>query len=47
MDKIIRQISLDLGNLNSQHLRLLLIILSLILFVLGAGAPTTPGGFGG
>jgi hypothetical protein len=35
-----------LARLNGAYIRLLLVLLTLILFVLGAGAPGTGGGFG-
>jgi hypothetical protein len=37
---------LFVGRMNPKHIRLLLAILTLILFVLGAGAPGTGGGIG-
>ena len=36
-----------LGGLNAHQLRYLLVILTLILFVIGAGAPAGGGGYGG
>lgn len=47
MEKSIRQISLNLGKMDQRNIRLVLVILSLILFVIGAGAPATGGGIGG
>jgi hypothetical protein len=35
----IRKLSLLAGGVNQHHVRLILVLLSLILFVLGAGAP--------
>jgi hypothetical protein len=37
-------LSLTLGRLNQRHIRLMLVVLSLALFVLGAGAPADFGG---
>jgi hypothetical protein len=39
MKRTIRDLSLMLGRLNQRHIRLGLAVLSLALFVLGAGAP--------
>jgi hypothetical protein len=47
MDHLIRKYSLNLGQLDNRHVRLILVILSLILFILGAGAPGTGSGVGG
>jgi hypothetical protein len=38
--------TLFLSRINPKHIRLILAILTLILFVLGAGAPGTGGGIG-
>ena len=38
--------TLFVGRINQKHIRLLLAILTLILFVLGSGAPGTGGGIG-
>ena len=46
MDYKISQLKLGLARLDSRHVRLALVILSLTLFVLGAGAPETPGDWG-
>ena len=44
MKRTIRNLSLTLGQLDNRHVRLGLVVLSLSLFVLGAGAPTDGGG---
>ena len=46
MKNKLNDLSLIFGRLNQNHIRLLLAILTLILFVLGAGAPGTGGGPG-
>jgi hypothetical protein len=47
MDHFTSKLSLNLGQLDNRHVRLILVILSLILFILGAGAPGTGSGVGG
>jgi len=47
MDIIIRSLKTNLAWLDASKIKLVLIVVTLILFVLGAGAPGTPGGFGG
>jgi hypothetical protein len=47
MEDTLRKLGLNLAKLDSNQIRLIIVLLSLILFVLGAGAPDTPGGFGG
>ncbi len=47
MQNSIRAITMTIGRLNVRHLRLLMIILSLVMFVIGAGAPGDHGGWGG
>jgi hypothetical protein len=47
MDHFTSKLSLNLGKLDNRHVRLILVILSLILFILGAGAPGTGSGVGG
>jgi hypothetical protein len=44
MKRTVRNLSLTLGQLDSRHVRLGLVVLSLVLFVLGAGAPVAGGG---
>ncbi len=39
MNYKLQQLKLGLARVNSQHVKLAMIILSLVLFVLGAGAP--------
>jgi hypothetical protein len=43
----IRKLSLNPAVIDGRYLRLLLVLLTLSLFVLGAGAPGTTSGFGG
>ena len=43
----IRDLELAFGKLENRHVRVGLVVLSLALFVLGAGAPTGDGGWGG
>jgi hypothetical protein len=47
MERFIHELNLNLGKLDQRHARLLLVILTLVLFVLGAGAPGAGGGIGG
>jgi hypothetical protein len=47
MKRNIVKLSSTLGQLDSRHVRLGLAVLSLALFVLGAGAPVAGGGHGG
>lgn len=47
MKRYIRNLGLMLARLNQRHVRLGLAVLTLILFVLGAGAPGADGGHGG
>jgi len=47
MNRLISKLSLNFGQLDNRHVRLILVILSLILFILGAGAPGTGSGVGG
>ena len=47
MERYIREIGLTLGKMDARYIRLILVLLTLILFVLGAGAPGTSGGFSG
>lgn len=47
MKKLSREIKRMTVRTDPQKLRLLLVILSLIMFVLGAGAPAGEGGWGG
>jgi len=44
MKRTLRRIDLALGQLDQRHVRLSLVVLSLVLFVLGAGAPGASGG---
>ena len=43
----IRNLGLMVGQIDQRHVRLGLLVLTLILFVLGAGAPEDYGGSGG
>ena len=44
MKRNFQNLGLTLGQLDSRHVRLGLVVLSLVLFVLGAGAPLAGGG---
>ncbi len=39
MENFVRNLSLNAAKMDSRYLRLILVILTLILFVIGAGAP--------
>ncbi len=43
MKRIFRETNLLVGKLNRQHVQLFLLVLTLSLFILGAGAPTAEG----
>jgi hypothetical protein len=45
MKRNIRHLNLILGQLERRHMRLGLVVLTLVLFVLGAGAPAAGGGY--
>jgi hypothetical protein len=45
MKRNIRDLRLILGQLDRRHMRLGLAVLTLVLFVLGAGAPSDGGGY--
>ncbi|HEX7972767.1 MAG TPA: hypothetical protein VF498_00020 [Anaerolineales bacterium] len=47
MERYVREFQLGLGKINSQHIKLVLALLALTLFVLGAGAPGMGSGIGG
>jgi hypothetical protein len=47
METINNSIKLNAVKLDAQKIKLILVLVTLALFVLGAGAPGTPGGFGG
>jgi hypothetical protein len=47
MKRYVRNFGLTLGRLDQRHVRLGLLVLTLVLFVLGAGAPGDVGGHGG
>ncbi len=47
MENFVRNISLNAAKMDSRYLRLILVVLTLIMFVIGAGAPMSGGGFGG
>jgi hypothetical protein len=47
MENLVRNLSLNAAKMDSRYLRLILVVLTLILFVIGAGAPLSGGGFGG
>lgn len=44
MKNFVRSLSLNVAKMDARHLRLILLILTLILFVIGAGAPFEPEG---
>ncbi len=46
MKKMMRQLYLGMGQLHSQKVRLIIALIVLSLFILGAGAPEAPGGPG-
>jgi hypothetical protein len=47
MENFVRNLSLNAAKMDSRYLRLILVVLTLIMFVIGAGAPLAGGGFGG
>jgi hypothetical protein len=47
MKKVINNISLAASKINRRHLQTIIILLTLSLLVLGAGAPAIDGGSGG
>jgi hypothetical protein len=47
MDIIIRSLKTKFATLDAAKIKLIMSVITLTLFVLGAGAPGTPGGFGG
>jgi hypothetical protein len=47
METINNSIKANAAKLDAQKIKLILVLVTLALFVLGAGAPGTPGGFGG
>jgi len=47
METIANSIKSNAAKLDAQKIKLVLVLITLVLFVLGAGAPGTPGGFGG
>lgn len=47
MKHAFRNITLSLTKVKRQHIQLILFLLTLSLFVLGAGAPGSSGGVGG
>lgn len=47
MERYIRKVSLVLARLDQRHVRLGLVVLTLVLFVLGAGAPGAGSAGGG
>jgi hypothetical protein len=44
MENFVRYFSLNAAKIDSRHLRLILVVITLILFVIGAGAPFEPEG---
>ena len=47
MERFIRELTHNFGKLDAHLIRLILVLITLILFVLGAGAPASMGGIGG
>jgi hypothetical protein len=47
MRNFVRSLSLNAVKMDSRYLRLILVVLTLIMFVIGAGAPMIGGGIGG
>lgn len=47
MKTLFCEVSLFVSKVNRQHIQLFLLVLTLSLFVLGAGAPAAEGGTGG
>jgi hypothetical protein len=47
MVALTNSIKSNAAKLDAQKIKLILVLVTLALFVLGAGAPGTPGGFGG
>ena len=47
MDQIINSVKLSLAKIDPQVVKMALVLLSLLLFVLGAGAPAVGGGING
>lgn len=46
MENIVRELNLTIIKLDPRYIRLIIVLVTLILFVLGAGAPGTGGGIG-
>ncbi len=47
MNKMIHKLSRVAGKINRRHLQILLLLVTLTMLVLGAGAPAADGGSGG
>jgi hypothetical protein len=47
MKNLVCNLSLNAAKIDSRHVRVVLVVLTVILFVIGAGAPMSGGGFGG
>ena len=47
MKNLFNKLSLSFGKFNTQKIRMILFFLTLVMFVLIAGAPATMGGIGG
>lgn len=47
MENLARSLTLNLGKIDARTLRFVLLLITLILFVLGAAAPGCPGDFSG
>jgi hypothetical protein len=46
MKDTLRQLTINVSQLNRQHVQLIVLVVTLMLFVLGAGAPVSGGGPG-
>ncbi len=47
MKSLIQKFSMSAGKINRRHLQIFLVLLTLSMLVLGAGAPGMSGGIGG
>jgi hypothetical protein len=47
MNKFIQKLSLSISKIDRRHIQLLIVLVTLSLLVLGAGAPAISGGSGG
>ncbi len=47
MKTIVRELTLAFSRVDRRTIQLIIIVLSLVMFILAAGAPAVDGGFGG